>query len=93
MSGSASGVLLVLSWPAFKYFFFSEAFTYLRIYNANDRHLFRAAFSRLDGMFFRPSFFLADIWWHFVLPPDPMIYHIRNAIFCVVNLVLFHRVC
>lgn len=92
MSGSASGVLLVLSWPAFKYFFFSEAFTYLRIYNANDRHLFRAAFSRLDGMFFRPSFFLADIWWHFVLPPDPMIYHIRNAIFCVVNLVLFHRV-
>jgi hypothetical protein len=92
VSGLASLLLLTLSWPAFKYFFFGETFTYLRIYNLNGRHLWRAAFSRQDGMFFRPGFFLSDIWWHFVLPPDPMVYHIRNYIFCSINLFLLYRV-
>ncbi|MEK6325019.1 MAG: hypothetical protein AABN33_25550 [Acidobacteriota bacterium] len=92
VGGPASLLLLILSWPAFKYFFFGEAFTYLRIYNANGRHLWEAAFSRMDGMFFRPGIFLSDIWWHFVLPADPMVYHIRNFIFCVLNLFLLHRV-
>jgi hypothetical protein len=88
----ASLLVLILSWPAFKYFFFGEAFTHLRIHHLHDGHLWQAAFSRIDGMFFRPGFFLADIWWHFVLPPDPMVYHIRNFVFCVVNLCLLHRV-
>ena len=90
--GLAIVLLLVLSWPAFKYFFFGEAFTYLRIYESNGRDLWQAAFSRMDGMFFRPGFFLSNIWWHFVLPPDPMVYHIRSFIFCAINVVLFHRV-
>ncbi|HJW27957.1 MAG TPA: hypothetical protein VJ508_01775, partial [Saprospiraceae bacterium] len=85
-------LLLILSWPAFKYYFFAEAFTYLRIYNQHNRHLVEAAFSRMDGMFFRPGFFLVNIWWHFVLPPDPMLYHVRNAIFCVINLFLLYVV-
>jgi uncharacterized membrane protein YqhA len=88
----ASALLLILSWPAFKYFFFAEAFTYLRIYDLNGRNLWQAAFSRMDGMFFRPGFFLSDIWWHFVLPPDPLLYHARNFIFCAINLFLFYRV-
>jgi hypothetical protein len=92
VSSLASLLLLILSWPAFKYFFFGETFTYLRIYNLHGRHLWRAAFSRQDGMFFRPGFFLSDIWWHFVLPADPMVYHIRNYLFCAVNLFLLYRV-
>ncbi|MFL6273945.1 MAG: hypothetical protein ACJ74G_01960, partial [Blastocatellia bacterium] len=91
-AGVASLLLLILSWPAFKYFFFGETFTYIRIYNINGRNLWQAAFSRMDGMFFRPGFFLADIWWHDVLPPDPMFYHVRNAVFCIINLFLFYRV-
>jgi hypothetical protein len=71
---------------------FSEAFIYVRIYEQNGRQLWRAAFSRMDGMFFRPGGFLSDIWWHFVLPPDPMVYHLRNFVFCAVNLFLLHRV-
>jgi hypothetical protein len=46
----------------------------------------------MDGMFFRPGFFFSDIWWHFVLPAEPMVYHVRNFIFCAINFFLFHRV-
>jgi hypothetical protein len=88
----ASLLLLVISWPAFKYFFFGEAFWPLRIYNENGRHLWRAAFSRIDGMFFRPGFFLAQIGWDFILPANPTVYHIRNFAFCVLNIFLLHRV-
>ena len=85
-------LLLVLSWPAFKYFFFGEAFWQLRIYDEHDRHLWRAAFSRIDGMFFRPGFFLSQIVWDFILPANPMVYHIRNFVFCALNIFLLHRV-
>ena len=92
VSGFASLALLILSWPGFRYFFSGETFTYLRIYNAHGKNLWEAAFSRMDGMFFRPGFFLSDLWWHFVFPPDPMVYHIRNFLFCVLNLFLLYRV-
>src|SRR6267143_1133549 len=92
VGGLASVLLLILSWAAFRYFFFGEAFWALRIYNEHNDSLWRAAFSRIDGMFFRPGFFLALISWDFVLPPDPLVYHIRNFVFCAVNLFLLHRV-
>jgi len=85
-------LLLLLSWSAFKYFFFAEAFERLRVYEQHGRHLWQAAFSRIDGMFFRPGFFFASIGWHFILPADPMVYHIRNFVFCVLNIFLLHRV-
>jgi len=78
-------LLLLLSWPAFKFFFFAEAFWQLRIYDEHGRHLWRAAFSRIDGMFFRPGFFLAQIVWDFILPANPTVYHIRNFVFCAPN--------
>lgn len=90
--GPASLLLLILSWPAFRYFFFAEAFWQLRIYTLHDRHLWQAAFSRIDGMFFAPGAFLSQIWWDFVLPADPMAYHIRNFIICAVSLLLLYRV-
>src|ERR1041384_42151 len=92
VSGLASLLLLIISRPAFKYFFFSEAFSRLRMYELSDRHLWRAAFGSIGGMFFRPGFFFAGIGWDFILPPDPMLYHIRNYVFCVLNLFLFYRV-
>src|SRR5712664_958554 len=88
----ASLLLLVLSWPAFKYFFFAEAFERLRMYDGQARHLWRAAFSRVDGMFFRPGFFFASIGWDFILPANPTVYHNRNFVFCALNLFLLYRV-
>ena len=84
--------VLVSAWPAFKYYFFGEAFTYLRIYELNDRHLWLAAFSSQDGQFFRPGYFLSGMFWHAVLPPDAMVYHIRNFILCAIDFFLFYRV-
>ena len=92
LSGTGGLLILLNSFPAFRYYFFAEDFTYLRIYNLHHQQLLEAAFSRQDGMFFRPGFFLGLLWWHFVLPPEPMYYHIRNFTFCVVSLVLVHRV-
>ena len=92
MSSLASILLLILSWPAFKYFFFGEAFIYMRLYELSGRHLWQVAFSNQVGLFFRPGLLLSTIWWFFVLPPDPMVYHVRNFIFCCLNLFLLHRV-
>jgi hypothetical protein len=88
----ANGLLLMLSWPAFKYFFFGEAFYYLQLYEEHHKHLWQAAFSQIGGIFFRPGIFLSTIWWNFILPPEPMAYHIRNAVLCCVNIFLLHRV-
>jgi hypothetical protein len=88
----ATLLLLVVSWPAFKYFFFGEAFWALRIYHEHNGNLWGSAFSRIDGMFFRPGFFFALITWDFVLPADALIYHLRNFLFCAANLFLLHRV-
>lgn len=90
--GFATVLILILSWPAFKYFFSAETFTYLRILNSHGGDLWEAAFSRMDRMFFRPGFLLSDLGWHFILPADPMVYHIRNVIFCAISLLLLHRV-
>ena len=92
VSSLACVVLVILSWPAFKYFFLGEAFGYVQSYNLHGRHLFQAAFSNQGGIFFRPGFFLSEIWWHFVLPPVPMIYHLRNLVFVCLNIFLLHRV-
>lgn len=92
VSGLASVSLLIISWPAFKYFFFGEVFGFLQIYNLHGGHLWQAAFSPINDIFFRPGFFLTGIWWHFVLPPDPMMYHIRNFSFCCLNIFLLYRV-
>jgi hypothetical protein len=92
VSGLASVSLLIISWPAFKYFFFGEVFGFLQIYNLHGGHLWQAAFSPINDIFFRPGFFLTGIWWHFVLPPDPMMYHIRNFSFCCLNIFLLYQV-
>lgn len=88
----ASFLLLVLSWPAFSYFFFGENFIHLRMMDEHGRDLWRAAFSRLDGMFFRPGLFFASIAWDYILPANPVVYHIRNFVFCVLNIFLLYRV-
>jgi hypothetical protein len=92
LSGIGGLLILANSWPAFRYYFFAEDFTYLRLYNQHHRHLWEAAFSLQDSMFFRPGFLLGTLVWHFILPPDPMYYHIRNFIVVVVSLALVHRV-
>jgi hypothetical protein len=92
VSSLACLLLLILSWPGFQYFFFGEAFEHLQNYDEHGRHLWQATFSRTGGIFFRPVFFLAGISWHFLLPLDPMSYHVRNFVFCCLNILLLHRV-
>ena len=84
-------VLLLMALPAFAAYFFGENFTYLKQFHDHGDHFFRALFSATDVIFFRPLFFAASLPWHFVLPLDPLAFHLRNFAFTVINLWLFHR--
>jgi len=83
--------MLVMTRPAFDAYFFGENFTYLKQFHDHGDHFFRALFSASDGIFFRPLFFAASLPWHFVLPLDPLAFHLRNFALTVINLWLFHR--
>ncbi|MEO6030045.1 MAG: hypothetical protein ABIR79_24530 [Candidatus Binatia bacterium] len=85
-------VMLALLWPAFGSYFFAENFFYLGQYRENGGHFWRAVFTPITGIFFRPVFVAASIPWHFVLPTEPFAYHCRNFAFAVLNLFLLHRV-
>jgi uncharacterized membrane protein YtjA (UPF0391 family) len=84
-------LLCVMTCPAFDAYFFGENFTYLKQFHDHGDHFFRALFSATDVIFFRPLFFAASLPWHFVLPQDPLAFHLRNFVFSVINLWLFHR--
>lgn len=84
-------LLLFMARPAFDAYFFGENFTYLKQFHDHGDHFFRALFSATDVIFFRPLFFAASLPWHFLLPRDPLAFHLRNFAFTVINLWLFHR--
>lgn len=89
----ASGViLLIMTRPAFSAFFFGEDFIYLGQYRAHGDSFWRAVLSPTDNIFFRPVFCAVNLLWQFVLPLDPLVHHIRNFAFTIVNLALFYRV-
>src|SRR2546430_17722649 len=90
VSGLASLLLLIISWPAFKYFFFGEAFGYLQIYDRHGRHLWQAAFSDIGGIFFWALFFFSRVLGHFVFPPGSLTYHVREFVFFWFNLFFLH---
>lgn len=75
--------------PAFDTFFFAESFQYLTQYRARGEFL-TALLSPTDGIFFRPVFFAASLPWHFILPPDPWWFHLRNLALSAVNLFLLY---
>ena len=84
-------LMLLMARPAFDAYFFGENFTYLKQFHDHGDHFLRALFSATDVIFFRPLFFAASLPWHFLLPQNPLAFHLRNFAFTVVNLWLFHR--
>jgi hypothetical protein len=89
---AGSLLLLAMTQPAFGAFFVGEDFEYLGSYRAQGSDFWRAVASPHDTYFFRPVFGAAALPWHFLLPPDPWAYHVRNLAFSALNLLLLHRV-
>lgn len=85
-------LLLAITQPAFHSFFFAENFIYLGQYRSHGSSFWRAVFSPNNHIFFRPVFFAVNLPWHFVLPVDPWVFHLRNFGFTAINLLLLHRV-
>ena len=88
----AAAVLLAMTLPAFRAYFFGEAFLYLGQYWAAGHDFWRALASPSDIIFFKPVCFAASLPWYFLLPLDPTPYHLRNFVLSAVNLVLLHRI-
>ncbi len=85
-------LLLAMILPAFRSFFFSESFEYLGQYRTHSNNFWQALLSPTNEIFFRPVFFTASLPWYYLLPPDPIAYHLRNFAFSIINLLLLHRV-
>ncbi|HVT45455.1 MAG TPA: hypothetical protein VMT00_13820 [Thermoanaerobaculia bacterium] len=92
-AAAAGGSLLVflLTRPAFGVHFFSENFQYLGQYLGHDSSFFRALLAPTGGIFFRPVFFAFSLPWSFILPDEPLLWHLRNFLFTGINIVLLHR--
>lgn len=88
----ASLLMLVMTLPAFRTFFFAENLVYLGLYRAHGNDYWKTVFSPGAGIFVRPFFHAATLPWDFILPTDPWIYHVRNFVFSIINLLLLHRV-
>lgn len=89
----ACGALIaVATVPAFRAYFFGEAFLYLGQYWGARESYWRALFSPSDIIFFKPVCFSASLPWYFWLPLDPWAYHVRNFAFTLVDLALLHRI-
>jgi hypothetical protein len=89
---AASLLLLAISQPAFRSYFFGDDFIYLGQYRAHGNDFWRAVLSPTDNIFFRPVFCAVNLLAQFVLPLDPWVHHVRNFIFSGVNLLLLYRV-
>jgi hypothetical protein len=85
-------LLLLMTWPVFKSYFFAENFLYLGMYQSHGNSFWRALFSPSDNIFFRPILYAFSLPWYFILPLDPLAYHLRNFGFSMINLLLFYRV-
>jgi hypothetical protein len=88
----AGAALAVLCRKAFGAYFFSETFTYLTSYRAAGESFWRMLASPHGGVFFRPVLWAVNLPWNLWLPPDPLLYHLRNAALVLVNLALLHRI-
>lgn len=89
---ASSLLLLVMTQPAFKSFFFGENFLYVGQFRAQGNNYWRAVLSPTDNIFFRPLCGAIELLWYFILPLDPWVYHVRNFIFSGINLLLLYRV-
>jgi hypothetical protein len=85
-------LLLLMTLPAFRAFFFAENFEYLGQYQTHSSNFWQAILSPTNRIFFRPVFYASSLPWHFLLPLEPWAYHLRNFAFSLVNIVLLHRV-
>lgn len=90
--GLAGAALLLIARPAFRAYFFGEAFMYLGQYWATHGQFWPALMSPSGILFFKPVSFATSLPWYALLPADPWFYHARNFAFSIVNLLLLHRV-
>ena len=89
---AAALVLLAMTLPAFRAGFFAENFVYLGLYQTHGANFWRALLSPTNNIFFRPVFFTVDLPWFWLLPLEPVAYHVRNFVFSLLAVTLLHRV-
>ena len=85
-------IIFLMARKAFDAFFYGENFSYLQLYYTHNSDFWRGFFSPINGIFFRPIVYAFQLPWHFLLPPSPLAFHIRNFGAILLILFLLHRV-
>ena len=85
-------LIYLMSAKAFTTYFFGENFIYLQQYLDHQSHFWRTFFSPITGIFYRPVVFAFELPWHFILPTDPLAFHLRNFGIILFELFLLHRI-
>ena len=91
---TAVGALLVgaLAWPAFSGFFIAEDFAHWGSYQESGESFWGGIFRRHYPVFFRPALKAWGILFHWVLPREPLAYHVRNWLLTAAAIGLLYLV-
>ena len=91
---TAVGALLVgaLAWPAFSGFFIAEDFAHWGSYQEAGESFWGGIFRRHYPVFFRPALKAWGILFHWVLPREPLAYHVRNWLLTAAAIGLLYLV-
>src|SRR3954447_18453045 len=89
---AGAAIMLALTLPAFRSYFFAEDFMYVGQLRAHGDNFWRAVFSPTDNIFFRPVFCAVNLLSMAVLPLDPFVHHVRNWLFSALDLLLLYRI-
>jgi hypothetical protein len=73
--------VLAVTWPSFSAYFLGEDFSHWGAYLASGRSLTASLLQPHDGIFFRPVPRALTIGFNLLLPPEPLLYHLRNYAF------------
>jgi hypothetical protein len=91
LTALAAALIAFLSRKGLTTYFFSEAFVYLGSYREAGNSFVGALLRPHSQIFFRPSVWAVNLAWNLAAPPDPLLYHLRNLCFIVLDALLFHR--
>src|SRR5262249_23444159 len=91
---AVGAAIFVLNRSAFDGFFMSEDFNYLSLYFHANGDFLRAVFGAMGAtsQFFRPASISWVIGTQLLLPLDPLVQHLRNFLFVLINVFLVFQI-
>jgi fucose 4-O-acetylase-like acetyltransferase len=85
-------IIFIVNKQAFDGFFLGEDFNITSLYLFKNKDFFGTIFDAIFGVFFRPASMAWLLITQLILPWNPVIHHLRNYLFTLLNLFLIYRI-